>query len=99
LKTYGKEQKEIIKAKNKKYTFINKSYFIDEPNQIVESVNILKEKDKIIWKGKFQIAFIYKREFELLLKLTGFKKWKVYGGFDYRPLKSSKQEMVWIVEK
>jgi len=99
LKTYGKEQKEIIKTKNKKYTLINKSYFVDEPNQIIEFINILKEKNRTIWKDKFQLAFIYKREFELLLRLTGFKKWKVYGGFNYEPLKSYKQEMVWIIEK
>jgi ubiquinone/menaquinone biosynthesis C-methylase UbiE len=99
LKTYGKEQKEIIKSKDKKYSLISKSYFINEPNQIVEFINILKEKDKTIWKDKFQLAFIYKREFELLLHLAGFKRWKVYGGFDYKPLKSYKQEIVWIIEK
>ena len=99
LKTYGKEIKEIIKSKDKKYTLINKSYFVDEANQIIEFINILKEKDKTIWKDKFQLAFIYKREFELLLRLAGFKKWKVYGGFNYKPLKSYKQEMVWIIEK
>jgi ubiquinone/menaquinone biosynthesis C-methylase UbiE len=99
VKTYGKEQKKTIKTKDKKYTLINKSYFIDEVNQIVEFINTLKEKDKTIWKDKFQLAFIYKREFELLLCFAGFKKWKVYGGFDYKPLKSYKQEMIWIIEK
>jgi ubiquinone/menaquinone biosynthesis C-methylase UbiE len=99
LKRYGKEIKEIIKTKDRKYIRVTKSYFIDEPNQIVETINILKEKDRTIWRQKFRVAFIYKREFELLLYLAGFKKWKVYGGFDYEPLKSSKQRMVWIVKK
>jgi ubiquinone/menaquinone biosynthesis C-methylase UbiE len=98
-RTYGKEIKEIIKSKDKKYTLLKKMYFVDEANQIVEFVNTIKENNKTIWRDKFQIAFIYKREFELLLKLVGFKKWKVYGGFSYQPLKSYKQEMVWIIEK
>jgi hypothetical protein len=60
---------------------------------------ILKKNNKIVWSMKVKLAFIYKREFELLLRLAGFKKWKVYGGFNYEPLKSYKQEMVWIIEK
>jgi len=99
LKTYGKEIKEIIKSNDKECTLINKSYFVDEVNQIVEVTQTLKEKNKAIWKVNFRIALIYKREFELLLRLAGFRKWKVFGGFNYKPLKSYKQEMVWIVEK
>jgi len=99
LKTYGKKIKETIKTEGKKYTLINKSYFVDEVNQIVEFIDTLKENNKTIWEAKFQLAFIYKREFELLLSLAGFKKWKVYAGFNRKPLKSYKQEMVWIIEK
>lgn len=98
-KTYGKEVKETIKFKDKKYTLTRKSYFIDEANQVVECINLLREKNKKIWKGKFRIALISKKEFELLLRLAGFRRWKVYGGFNYQPLKSYKQEMVWIVER
>ncbi len=100
FKTYGKEIKEdIIEFGNKKLVLASKSYFVDEVNQIVEFVKTLKDKNRIVWKNKFRIALIYKREFELLLRLAGFRKWKVYGGFNYKPLKSYKQEMVWIVEK
>jgi len=99
VNNYGKEQKETIKDGDKEYTLITKSYFIDEPNHIVEFVNMLKYKNKVVWKDKFRIVLIHKREFELLLRIVGFKKWKVYGGSNYEPLKSFKQEMVWIVEK
>lgn len=99
VKKYGKKQKGTIKTKEGKFHIITKPYFIDEPNQIAESINTLIKDNKVIWKNKFRIAFIYKREFELLLRLAGFKKWKVYGGFNYQPLKSSKQLMIWIVEK
>ncbi len=99
LNTYGKEIKETIKSKDKKYTLINKAYFVDEVNQIIEFINTLKENDKTVWEDKFQLAFIYKKEFELLLRLVGFKKWKVYADFNRKPLKSYKQEIVWIIEK
>jgi len=100
LKTYGKEiKKGTINIGKKKFVVTNKSYFINEVNQIVEFVKSLKFKNKTVWKSRFRIALIYKREFELLLRLAGFRKWKVFGGFNYEPLKSYKQEMVWVVEK
>jgi hypothetical protein len=48
---------------------------------------------------KSELAYIYKREFELLLRLAGFSSWQVYGGFEYQPLDSINQEMVWIINK
>ena len=97
-KTYGKWQKRVVKDKNKKLVLFYKTYFIDESNQIVELMSLLKERDKIILKFKLRLALIYKKEFELLLNLAGFKKWKVYGGFNYQSLGSCKQRLVWIVE-
>ena len=100
LNTYGKWQKiRDVRIGDKKFSLYAKSYLVDEVDQIVEFIERLKKGRKIYWEGKFRIAFIYKKEFELLLKMVGFKKWKVYGGFDYRPLNSYSQEMVWVVEK
>ncbi len=96
---YKKGNRKIIKTNKGKFYFINKTRFIDEPNQIVEFSEVLRKGSRTIYKNKFQIAFIYKREFELLLRLSGFKKWRVYGGFNYKPLNSYKQEMIWIIEK
>ena len=97
-KTYGKWQKRIIKDKNKKLVLVHKTYFIDEPNQIVELMSLLKEGNKVILKFKLRLALVYKKEFELLLNLAGFKKWKVYGGFNYQPIDFYKERLVWIVE-
>jgi hypothetical protein len=72
---------------------------VNEPEQIVEVTETLKKGETTFWSGKLRFALIYKREFILLLRLAGFSKWQVYGGFDYQPLNSSKQEMVWIIEK
>ena len=101
VKNYGREKEDrIIELNGEKYILTSKSYFVDEADQIVEFIQTLKrENGEIVWRSKFQIALIYKREFELLLRLAGFKKWNVYGGYNYEPLESYRQEMVWVIEK
>ncbi len=73
--------------------------FVDEPNQIIEVSEELADKGKTIAKYKFRLALIYKKEFELLLRLAGFSRWDLYGGFKKGKLTSSKQEMVWEIKK
>ena len=45
-----------------------------------------------------KVRWIYKEEFQLLLRLAGFSRWVLYGGFDKAPYEGE-GEMVWIVEK
>jgi len=97
--TYGKEIKELLDTKEGQLELVRKSYFVDEPEQIIEFTFTWKKDNHIISGFRSRLALIYKREFELLLRLAGFKKWQVYGGFNYQPLESYKQEMVWVVEK
>ena len=83
----------------KKYKMSEKiTYFPIEQkirvNWVLEDSN--GRKKKIL---KIHLCYIYKKEFELLLRLAGFKKWRVYGGFNKEKLKDEKQEMVWIIEK
>ena len=75
------------------------AYFVNVPEQIVEFTFTWRKDNHIISGFRSRQAMIYKREFELLLKLAGFRNWQVYGGFEYQPLESYKQMMVWIVEK
>ncbi len=98
-KTYGKNVRRTINSDGTKYVLLNRSYFLDESDQIVVSHHTLKNNKKIVWSDKLRLALVYKREFELLLRLAGFSRWKLYGGFNYEPHESYKQEMVWIVEK
>lgn len=42
------------------------------------------------------LRWIYKSEFELLLKAAGYTRWTVYGGFNGEALEREDQEMVWI---
>jgi SAM-dependent methyltransferase len=99
MMSYGKESEELLICDSGKYMLREKSYFVDEPNQIIEMDAVIYKDGELYWQGNSRLALIYKKEFELLLKIAGFKKWSVYGGFDYRPLTSYKQEMVWIAEK
>jgi SAM-dependent methyltransferase len=99
MMSFGRESEELIVTDLGEYVVREKSYFVDEINQIIETSVIVYKQGELYWKGSYRFALIYKREFELLLRLAGFRKWEVYGGFDYKPLTSYKQEMVWVIEK
>jgi SAM-dependent methyltransferase len=98
MMSYGKESEELIVTDKGNFGLREKSYFVDEVNQIIETAAIVYKGGEVYWRGNYRFALIYKREFEVLLRLAGFKKWSTYGGFDYRPLTSYKQEMVWVID-
>ena len=98
MMSFGKESEDITVIENGKYLLREKSFFVEEVNQLIETEAALYKGDNLFWKGSYRMAFIYKREFELLLRLAGFSRYAVFGGFESQPLKSFKQEMVWIVE-
>lgn len=75
------------------------SGFVNEPDQVIVTEFTWKQDGKVVSRFRTQLAYIYRREFELLLRLAGFSSWKVYGGFDYQPLEAIDQEMVWVVQK
>lgn len=97
LKSFGKTLHQVLDVKSKTYRISKITRFVDIPNQLIHDTYVVRLGNKVINKCQYTLAFIYKREFELLLRLAGFKKWYVYGGFDLKPLKTSKQEMVWII--
>ena len=88
---YYPDPEMIIQTKDKSRGNKSGTFFVNRIDQIIETIG-----SKSI---KFKTSFIYKREFELLLMLAGFKRWKIYGGFNYKSLKNFKQEMVWIIER
>ncbi|MHB1000806.1 MAG: class I SAM-dependent methyltransferase [Armatimonadota bacterium] len=45
------------------------------------------------------IRWIYKEEFQLLLKLAGFSNWNLLGGFDGSAFSVDSKEMIWIIMK
>lgn len=44
---------------------------------------------------EMQMRWIYKEEFQLLLRLAGFSKWEVYGSFSKKPFRHTDCEMIW----
>jgi len=50
-------------------------------------------------KLELSLCYIFPREFMNMLELCGFRKWKVYGGFDRRPYNKHGQNLVWIAYK
>lgn len=50
-------------------------------------------------KIEFSLTYIFPREFMNMLELCGFRKWKVYGGFDYKPHNKHGQNLVWVAYK
>ncbi len=91
-------KKEPVLIKGKKFHLSEKDiYFPTQQSIRVEWIlqDMEGHKKKVL---KFHTGYIYKKEFELLLKLAGFKKWKVYGGFNKEKLTKCSQEMVWVIE-
>ena len=94
----GRRNKEFFDRKSG-IAVTSDSYFIDEPNQVVQCIFRVSRRGRQVAIQKFTITLLYKKEFELLLRLAGFSKWQVYGGFNKEKLASSRQEMVWAIEK
>jgi len=69
----------------------------DFVNQRIRSHWKIANPKKGMPKNKLEITlcYIFPREFMNMLELCGFK-WKVYGGFDYRPYTKHGQELVWV---
>ena len=74
----------------------------------MRQANDLSEQvQHITWRFEFEgrvhespmlVSWIYKREFELLAKLSGFTVAQIYSGFDKSPY-NGEGEMVWVLEK
>lgn len=96
---YGKEKIREMDKPVEGMELVTWSGFVNEPDQVIVSEFTWKQDGQVVSKFKTELAYIYKREFEPLLRLAGFSSWQVYGGFEYQPLESINQEMVWIINK
>jgi len=96
---YGKEAGKSMDTPVEGLELVTWSGFVNEPDQVIVTEFTWKRDGKVVSRFKTELAYIYKREFELLLRLAGFSSWKVYGGFDYQPIERINQEMVWVAQK
>ena len=47
-----------------------------------------------VHRSEFTTRYVYKQEMALLLRLAGFSRWEILGGFDRRPLERESDAMV-----
>ena len=96
-----KSRKPAFTDKSGKKVWIYDKTEYDYINQLIRTQWYFLEGKKLNEKARFGIhmSFIYKKEFELLLRLAGFSKWKVHGGFKGEKLNNPKQQMVWVIHK
>lgn len=72
---------------------------MDRVRQVQHSDNEIEEFDtdsRLIATHRYSAdaAWFYKSEMELLLRITGFSRWEVCGGYDRRPLEHETDGMV-----
>ncbi|NYZ60712.1 class I SAM-dependent methyltransferase [Candidatus Micrarchaeota archaeon] len=103
-----KHNNKILKSRKPAFTDKHgkKIWVYDKPkydyiNQLVRVQWYFLEGKKLREKARvgIHLSFIYKKEFELLFRLAGFSKWKVYGGFKGEKLTNPKQQMVCLIRK
>ena len=71
----------------------------DRVKQLFDSKNEVEELDadgRLLSTRRFSttIRWIYKTEMELLLRIAGFSRWEICGGFDRRPLEVETDGMI-----
>ncbi len=76
----------------------------DRVNQVLEVEREVVESDArgyaaATHRDRFRMRWTWKAEMELLLRVAGFSRWSVEGGFDGRPLAKDSDEMVWTAWK
>lgn len=97
--TYGEWQESSVQVDGVEYTIRDRTDIVDDVAQIAEGQQEIVAPDgEVIAVESYPLKLTPKREFELLLRLSPFETWSVYGGFDLDPLESATQEMVWILE-
>ncbi len=73
-----------------------------------QSNDLLEQRQEIEWRfavdgreheTSMSLRWIYRNEFELLLRLAGLRVVRLYGDFDGSGCTSSSPELIWIAEK
>ena len=68
---YGKEMKQLFDTPDGQVELITKSDFADEPDQVIDIIFSWKKGDRELSRFRSKLSIMYKREFELLLRLAG----------------------------
>lgn len=98
VEEYGDPEEDRIEPDGDTYRIVTTATLHDEVEQVTRLRRELYREGELVGERETPLALVPKRQFELLFDLTGFSDWTVYGGFEYDPLESADQEMVWIAE-
>lgn len=97
--TYGRPDSWTFIHEGDEYEVTDVTDFVDEVAQIIASTRRITKDRHTVAKATFELAMVSRREFELLLRTTGWSDWSFYGGFGGDELESTDQEMVVIAER
>lgn len=97
--TYGERMERTVVRDGEELTLDELTEYVDEVAQRVrvERTAYDQSGDEVA-SMEAEIKLVSRDEFVGLLETTGWSDWTVYGGFDYDPLESVTQEMVWVAE-
>jgi SAM-dependent methyltransferase len=97
---YSEEQEATFERDGEEYRMVSETTFVDEVECVTrEHRRLFDGDDELVAEQSFELHLAFKRELELLLEVTGFADWQVFGGFDRDELASTDQEMVWVAER
>lgn len=71
----------------------------DHVEQIQHSLNEVEAVDaagnvRLLQRSEFCVRWVYKAEMALLLRVAGFARWEIYGGFDRQPLTHETNDLI-----
>lgn len=81
------------------YRLHDETETVDPVAPIIRTEREFYSEGELLWETEFDLKPVYRREFELLVRLAGFSEWTVYGDFDRSPLTPESDEQVWVVER
>ena len=97
---YGEEQETTFEHDGEEFRMVSETTFVDEVECVTREHRTLYDGDgEMVAEQSFELHVAFKRELDLLLEVTGFSDWQVFGGFDRDELESTDQEMVWVVDR
>ncbi|AGN00644.1 type 12 methyltransferase [Salinarchaeum sp. Harcht-Bsk1] len=98
--TYGEWQPQTVDFRGSEHELRTRSQFVDEPRQIVEVENQLRDLDgEVVHETSHRISPLPYQQVELLARASPFDSWDVQGGFDGKALEDGDAVQVWTLER
>lgn len=96
---YGEPDTWSFMHDDERYTVTDITDFTDEVEQLIASTRRIARGERTVSEAMFELALLSRREFELLLRTTGWSDWQFLGGFGGDDLETTDQEMVVLADR